>query len=269
MSIPFRGAPLPAPSRRAALIGLTAMLGGLATGRGAMAGDVATTPLPRLDTGWWAERHRQKLEEIRKGRVDLIFVGDSITHDYELPSEAPQYDFLGLWRRMYGGRNAVNLGFNGDTTANVLWRLQNGEIDGIAPKAAVVLIGTNNTIQGQSAEETEAGIVAVLSLLAKKLPRTKILLLGILPSDVSPLKTALDQTVNLRLGNRYAGSRTVTFMDVSYLFLKDGVTDTSLFMDPRNTPPLPALHPDAAAQGRMAEAIEPTLAALLGEKPKP
>lgn len=259
----------PLPSRRGVLLGFIAATCGLASPRGAMAGDAATTPLSRLDTDWWAARHQQKLEEIRQGRVDLIFVGDSITHDYELPSPAPQYDFLGLWRRYYGGRNAVNLGFNGDTTANALWRLQNGEIDHIAPKVAVVLIGTNNTIQGQSADETEAGIVAIVSLLAKKLPRTKILLLGILPSEISPLKTALDQTVNLRLGNRYADSRTVTFMDVGYLFLKDGVTDTSLFMDPRNTPPLPALHPDAAAQGRMAEAIEPTLAALLGEKPKP
>lgn len=256
----------PLPSRRGILLGITAATCGLASPRGAVAGDPATTALSRLDTPWWAERHRQKLDEIRKGPVDLIFIGDSIIHNYELTSTAPQYDFLGLWTRFYGSRKAVNLGFNGDTTGNALWRLENGEIDGIAPKVAVVLIGTNNTIQGQGAEETEAGITAIVAQLRKRLPRTRILLLGILPSGISPLKTALDQTVNLRLADRYAATRGVTFMDVGYLFLKDGVTDTSLFMDPRNTPPVPALHPDAAAQARMAEAIEPTLAALMGER---
>lgn len=224
-------------------------------------------PLARPDD-WWQARHRQKLEEIRRGPVDLVFIGDSITHDYELPSTAPHYDFLGLWQRFYGDRRAVNLGFNGDTTANVLWRLGNGEIDGISPKLAVVLIGTNDTIQGQGAAETEAGIAAVVTLLRRKLPRTQVLLLGILPSAISPAKSALDQAVNLSLANRYAGDAKVTFMDVGYLFLKDGQTDVSLFMDPRNTPPVPALHPDAAAQERMARAIEPTLARILGVPPK-
>lgn len=256
----------PLPNRRGVLFGTLGAACGLASSGGAGAADPATTAQSRLDTPWWAERHRQKLDEIREGPVDLIFIGDSIFHNYELTSTAPQYDFLGLWRRFYGGRNAVNLGFNGDTTGNVLWRLQNGEIDHVAPRVAVVLVGTNNTIQGQGAEETEAGIAAIVALLRARLPRTRILLLGILPSGISPLKTAIDQTVNLRLADRYAETRGVTFMDVGYLFLKDGVTDLGLYMDPRNTPPVPALHPDAAAQARLAEAIEPTLAALMGER---
>ncbi|MCW0180901.1 GDSL-type esterase/lipase family protein [Zavarzinia sp.] len=265
----LRPLPLLPPTRRRALCGMAAAFCSLASPRGAWADDPATTPQSRLDTPWWAERHQQKLEEIRRAPVDLIFIGDSIIHNYELTSTAPQYDFLGLWKRFYGNRKAVNLGFNGDTTGNALWRLENGEIDRIAPRVAVVLIGTNNTIQGQGAEETEAGIAAIVALLRQRLPMTKILLLGILPSGISPLKTALDQTVNLRLADRYAAARGVTFMDVGYLFLKDGVTDLGLYMDPRNTPPVPALHPDAAAQARMAEAIEPTLAALMGERAKP
>lgn len=223
-------------------------------------------PAQERADGWWQERHRQKLAELRQGKVDLIFIGDSITHDYELGSTAPQYDFLGLWNRFYGGRNAVNLGFNGDNTANVLWRLENGEIDGISPKVAVVLIGTNDTIQGRSAEETKAGIDAIVTRLKRKLPKTKLILIGILPSAVSPLKTAVDQAVNTALANAYANDRTVTFIDVGYRFLADGRTDVSLYMDPRNDPPMAALHPDAAAQARMAEAIEPTLSRLLGDR---
>ncbi|MCF4164832.1 GDSL-type esterase/lipase family protein [Zavarzinia compransoris] len=243
---------------------------------GILAGLAASLAMPALATAapyaqermepWWQERHQKKLQEIRQGKVDLIFIGDSITHDYELPSTAPQYDFLGLWNRFYGGRRAVNLGFNGDNTANVLWRLQNGEIAGISPKVAVVLIGTNDTIQGRGAEETKAGIDAVVAHLKTRLPRTRILLLGILPSAVSPTKTAVDQAVNTALANAYAKDGRVIFMDVGYRFLKDGTTDVGLYMDPRNDPPQPALHPDAAAQARMAEAIEPTLSKLLGDR---
>jgi lysophospholipase L1-like esterase len=223
---------------------------------------LAITPVSRADD-WWTKRHEQKLQELRQGQVDLLFIGDSITQDYELSSAAPQYDFLGVWRRFYGDRRAVNLGFSGDSTLNVLWRLQNGEIDGINPKAAVVLIGTNDTIQGRTAQQTEAGIDAIIATLHERLPATKVLLLGILPSDGLPQKRANDRAVNAALAKKYNGGGFVRFVDVSHVFLKDGAVDTSLFMDPRATPPGPALHPDAFAQGRMAAAIEPILSRLL------
>ena len=211
-------------------------------------------------------RHVAKLAELRRGPVDLVFIGDSITHNYELASTAPAYDFLGLWNRFYGGRRALNLGFNGDNTGNVLWRLDHGEVAGIGPKAAVVLIGTNDTIQGRSADDTKAGIDAVVGRLRAKLPRARILLLGILPSGISPWKSATDLAINTALANAYARTPQVTFMDFGFRFLKDGATDEALFMDPRNSPPGPALHPDALAQARMAEAIEPLISSWLGDR---
>lgn len=217
---------------------------------------------------WWLQRHNAKLQQIRQGPVDLVFIGDSITNDYEFNGGIPQYDFLAVWKRFYGDRQAVNLGFSGDTTANVLWRLDNGEIDGIAPKIAVVLIGTNNTSWGQTAENTTAGIEAVVATIHEKLPHTKVLLLGILPSGISPQKSKADAAVNMALKREYAKSAYVTFLDISSVFMKNGVLDQGMFMDPHANPPSPALHPDAFAQAKMAEAIEPTLARLMGDKSK-
>ena len=95
-------------------------------------------------------------------------------------------DFVPVWQRFYGDRNAVNLGFNGDATAHLLWRIENGEVAGIAPKVAVILIGANNLGRLHwSAEDTVAGIDAIVQQLRHRLPQTKLLLLGVLPSDRS------------------------------------------------------------------------------------
>ena len=84
-----------------------------------------------------------------------------------------------MWQRFYGDRHAVNLGFTGDTTANLLWRIRNGEVSGIVPKAAVVLIGANNLGKVHwSAEDTVTGIDAIVSELRTRLPTTRILLLA-------------------------------------------------------------------------------------------
>ncbi|MDE1172389.1 MAG: GDSL-type esterase/lipase family protein [Parvibaculaceae bacterium] len=218
---------------------------------------------------WWSQRHAAKLQEIRdRGKINLVFIGDSITQDYEFNGGVPQYNFHDVWNRFYGDRKALNLGFGGDGTGHVLWRLENGEISGISPRVAVVLIGTNNTARGGTAEDTLAGIKAVVSTIHARLPKTKVLLLGILPSDLWPQKTQIDQTVNGMLQAYYQGSSYVTFLDISYVFLKNGVIDQSMFMDPHAKPPAGAVHPDAFAQAKMAEAIEPALARLMGDKSK-
>ena len=124
---------------------------------------------------WWDARHEEKLERIRQGNVDLLLIGDSITHRWETVGKD-------VWDKYYGKRNAVNLGFGGDRTQHVLWRLQNGEIDGINPKLAVLLIGTNNAwIKENTSENIANGIKAVLCELRTRLPNMKILVLGIFP----------------------------------------------------------------------------------------
>lgn len=107
----------------------------------------------------------------------MLFIGDSITHGWE--GGAKEY-----WDKYYAPRNAVNLGFNGDRTQDVLWRLDHGEIDGIFPKLAVLMIGTNNSnVDWNTAKEISEGVQAICCRLRMKLPHTKILILGVFPRE--------------------------------------------------------------------------------------
>lgn len=233
---------------------------------------VAATPISRLETPWWRARHEAKLAEVRGRRVDMIWVGDSITQAWEMEGPPEWRDFQPVWRRFYGDRNAVNLGFKGDTTAHLLWRLRNGEVDAIAPKAAVLLIGANNLGRVRwNAPQTVAGISATVEELRARLPGAHVLLLGILPSIRSQWTTQTTDEVNRALAARYAGGTVprVRYMDVGHLFLRpDGQVDRTRFYDDMLTPPDPPLHPTARAQERIAEAIEPALAAMMGDRAK-
>jgi lysophospholipase L1-like esterase len=228
---------------------------------------LAATPLSLSNIPWWHARHEAKLEELRTRHVDLVFLGDSITQDWEKHGPPEWQDFAPIWQRFYGDRNAINLGFIGDTTAHLLWRIENGEVAGIAPKVAVILIGANNLgLLHWSAEDTIAGIGANITQLRLRLPQTKLVLLGILPSDRSAWTTDTALTVNRALAMRYGHGSDVTFLDVGHVFMRNGSLDRDLFYDPKMTPPHPALHPSAQGQALMAEAMEPTLATLLGDR---
>jgi lysophospholipase L1-like esterase len=229
-------------------------------------GNPAVIPAARPDA-WWQERHQQKLGRVHQGACDLLFVGDSITHNYEKISPAPDELFHPTWEFFYGARRAVNLGFSGDETEHVLWRLDHGEVEGIHPKVTVVLIGTNNSGHHHdwTAAQNIAGMEAVIADLHSHLPRTKILLLGILPTDLGERKTAIDNEVNDRMKREYAHSKFVTVLDIGQTFFKDGKLDTSLFYDTRFKTPAGALHPDTHGQAMMAAAIEPVLSKLLGD----
>jgi lysophospholipase L1-like esterase len=232
----------------------------------AAAANPAVTPVPRPD-GWWQDRHQQKLGRVHQGACDLLFVGDSITHNYEKPGPGPDELFQPTWEFFYGARRAINLGLSGDETEHVLWRLDHGEVDGIHPKVTVVLIGTNNSGHHHdwTAAQNIAGLDAVIADLHSYLPHTKILLLGILPTDLGEKKTAIDEAVNERMKSEYAHSKFVTVLDIKQTFYKDGKLDTSLFYDTRFKTPAGALHPDTHGQALMAAAIEPTLSKLLGD----
>ncbi len=228
---------------------------------------IAAVPRARMDTPWWRQRHEQKLAELARGRVDLIWLGDSITQDWEMAGPEEWRNFAPVWRHYYDGRGAVNLGFKGDNTGHLLWRMQNGELDGIQPRAAVVLIGANNMGRVRwTAPQTVAGVTAVVDELRRRLPGTRVLLLGILPSIRSKYVTRTTEAVNRELAARYPAGGAITFMDLTALFMRDGQFDRTQFYDDFLTPPDPPLHPTAQAQARMAEAIEPTLAAMLGDR---
>jgi len=224
----------------------------------------AARPYSRMDLPWWRERFEAKQSELHKmqGRVDLLWLGDSITQDFE------QGDFKPVWDRFYGGRNAINLGFKGDATAHLLWRIENGETDGMHPRLAIVLIGANNFGHLHwPAEPTLVGIQTIIATLHQRLPETRILLLGVLPSIRSAWVDENTAALNHDLAARYGGGadRLVIYKDLAPLFLSGGKVDADRFLDRHLTPPDPPLHPSAETQARMAEAIEPIVSRILGD----
>jgi lysophospholipase L1-like esterase len=230
---------------------------------------LAAAPISRMDLPWWRARHEAKLKEIAQAKPELIFLGDSITQDWEDTGPPEWRDFAPVWQRFYGDRHAVNLGFKGDTTASLIWRIRNGEVAGIAPKAAVILIGANNLGRVHwSAEDTVAGIDTIISDLHHRLPTTKLLLLGVLPSERSEWITQTTGQINAMLANRYKDDRSVAFLDLTALFMRGGKLNRALFLDPQLTPPDPPLHPSAQGQAIMAKAMEPVLANMLGDNPR-
>jgi lysophospholipase L1-like esterase len=222
----------------------------------------------RLTEPWWAERHKAVLDTVRSHQdTKLLLIGDSITNNYD-KANPPDENFQPTWKQFYQPRKALNLGYSGDTTANVLWRLDHGEVDGLHPKVAMLLIGTNNTgYRGQTAEQTESGIDAVVANLERRLPETRILLLGILPSDISDSKSGRDRAVNQYLAACYGENPRVTYLDIGSVFYNGSTLNASIFYDPRLPQHGKPLHPDTDGQRKMAEAIEPTLAKLMGESP--
>ena len=203
---------------------------------------------------WWQPRHDQKLADLKKmEKVDLLMIGDSITHGWENRGKK-------VWDTHYAKRNAFNIGFSGDRTEHVLWRLQHGAVKGISPKLAVIMIGTNNTGHRQDpAEETAAGIKAIIAELQKQLPETKILLLAIFPRGAKsddPLRK-LNASINEIIAG-YADGKQVCFLDINAEFLEeDGTLPKSVMPD--------LLHPHEAGYATWAKAMEPSIAKLMGE----
>ncbi len=221
----------------------------------------ASLPLSRTDLPWWRTRLAQKAAEIRAAhKVDLVWYGDSITQDWE------RADFAPAWQHYYGGRHALNLGFKGDATSHLLWRIQNGEASGIHPRAAVVLIGANNFGKLHwGAGPTEAGIAAIVTELHARLPGVRVLLIGVLPCIRGAWVDQNTAALNRALAARYRDGRAATFMDLAPLFMVGGRVDAGRFLDPAQPRPGPALHPNARTQAAMAASIEQVLSAMLGD----
>jgi lysophospholipase L1-like esterase len=225
---------------------------------------LAAVPISRMDTRWWRLRHEAKLAELRTTRPELIWLGDSITENFERDGPEPWARYRPVWERFYAPYRAVNLGFKGDATSHLLWRMQHGELEGIAPRAAVVLIGANNMGRPHwPADETIIGIEAVVAEARRRLPATRLLLLSVLPSDRGPWVDETTAAINAGLAQRFHPGGPATYMDVTGLYRRGGALDRALFYDPLLRPPEPALHPTADGMARLAAAIQPTLAGWL------
>jgi lysophospholipase L1-like esterase len=242
---------------------------GVAWAGACMAAPLASVPLSRMDLPWWKTRFAAKQAELHRGPVDLVYYGDSITQDFEQAGPEAWRNFVPVWNHFYAGRHAVNLGFKGDTTSHLLWRIDHGEADGISPKAAMVLIGANNFGKLRWPEaETEPAIEKIVTELHQRLPSTHILLIGVLPSIRNKWVDENTLKLNRALAARYQDGRDATFIDVSALFLHNGQVDAGKFLDRNLTPPDPPLHPNAATQAAICAAIEPTLSHIMGDHPR-
>lgn len=219
----------------------------------------ALTPADRLEEAWWKERFEAANARIAQGDVELIFLGDSITQGWEGAGKD-------IWAEFYGKRKALNLGFSGDRTQHVLWRLERHGLEALArpaagrasPKLVVLMIGTNNSNGADNtAQEIADGIGAVVRSLRSRLPEAKVLVLAIFPRGAQPDAQRAKNAAASALVARLADGKHVRYLDIGPKFLAaDGALTTDIMPD--------LLHLSPLAYGIWAESIEPVVAEILG-----
>jgi lysophospholipase L1-like esterase len=220
----------------------------------AFAQNTATNPVPRDEH--WVQRHEGFVEIARKGNIELLFLGDSITDGWRNSGS-------NVWSKYYGARHAANFGISGDRTQHVLWRMQHGELDSIKPKVVVLMIGTNNTgkerdnvaTRNTTAEVIE-GVAAVVNSVRSRIPESRILLLAIFPRGEKEASQR-DQIKEINTAiSKLDDGKFVKYLDIGGRFLQsDGNLPKDVMPD--------LLHPNEKGYQIWAEAMEPTLAALL------
>lgn len=217
----------------------------------------ADVPSSMLFDNWpeWKQRHEAIVETVKRTQdARVVFIGDSITHFWEGPGRE-------VWDKYYAPRKAINLGISGDQVQYCMWRLERGELEGLKPRVAVVMISTNNCWGDEfPAEQTVEGIRLLVAQLRKHLPESKILLLSIFPrEDLPEAMRAKPAAVSKAISTLHDG-RNVFFLDIGKSFLgADGHIPREVMGD--------LLHPTTAGYRIWAEAMEPTLAKLMGERP--
>jgi lysophospholipase L1-like esterase len=203
--------------------------------------------------------HEQLLEKARAGRIDVYFVGDSITRRWG----ATDYpDLLAHWRQNLFGWNAGNFGWGADRTENILWRLEHGELDGVHPKVIVIQAGTNNigSQPGGPAKvaEISRGLAAILDRCRQLAPRATIVLTAIFPrNDNMAVMPEIDQ-VNANLA-RLADGRTIR-----YLTVNDKLADKDGRLFPGMMNERDKLHPTLQGYQVWADGLKPIFTELLG-----
>jgi len=222
---------------------------------GALAENSAIVPVPRTSPTNWVARHEGFLAEAKQEKFDLVFIGDSITDGWRKGG-------LPVWNKSYAPRHALNLGIGGDRTEHVLWRIEHGELDGLKPKAVVLMIGTNNTGKEKdgsprnSTTEVIEGVTAVVKQIRAKLPQSKLLLLAVFPrGTVDAPQRAQIKEINTAIAKLDDG-KMIKFLDIGKAFLaEDGSIPKTIMPD--------LLHPNQQGYQLWADAMEPTLAEML------
>jgi lysophospholipase L1-like esterase len=223
----------------------------------------AVRPVARSDANS-RTAHQQLLEKAKKGRIDVYFAGDSITRRWG----ATDYPaFLANWKENFHGWNAANFGWGGDTVQNVLWRLANGELDGVKPKVIVVMAGTNNIggrvragAEDARVAEISEGLKAVLDVCREKAPDAVVILMGITPRNDNPAAKAIIDRVNEQL-DKLADGKKVRYLNINdKLADKDGKLLVGMSPD--------RLHLSLKGYQIWANTLKPVLTELLGPPAK-
>ena len=202
----------------------------------------------------WVSRHEEVLALNKPGAVDagVVLLGDSITHFWAGEPRAKRVSGREAWDRWLAPHRPLNLGFGWDRTENVLWRLRNGEIAGLAPAAFVVLIGTNNLSGFNSPEETAEGVLEICREIRRQKPRAKILLLGILPRQAKPDATRQRVTETNQILKAAAGGVADAYLDLTERLVE---TDGSILKETMND----YLHPTNKGYEVLGAAIDAQL----------
>lgn len=218
----------------------------------------ATKAVPRSEAKNWQARHESFVAKAKAGGVDVLFLGDSITQGWEGAGKA-------AWKEAFEPLKAANFGIGGDRTEHVLWRITEGkELEGISPKVAVLMIGTNNT-GSNKAEQIAEGVGAIVKELRAQRPQMKVLLLGVFPragkaaKDSKSVPAADLQPKIKQINDRIAkldDGKSVKYLDIGAKFLEsDGSLTREVMPD--------YLHLSPKGYALWAEAIKGPVADLL------
>ena len=211
--------------------------------------------------GYASKRHADKLKIIAKEKFDLILIGNSITHNFEEP------EYQAVWNQFFAPRKALNLGTSAYRTENIIWNIQNGELEGQSPKVVILEIGTNNVDEKNyptrhTAGQLAGGIETIVKLLREKLPDTKIVVLRCFPGCYGGPNPTSHRAILERASDivsRLADGKHIFYCDVNHVFLNmDGSLNHEMLGD--------WLHPTPAGAKAWAQAMEPLLSELMGDK---
>ncbi len=221
----------------------------------------ASAAIPKTGNARFFELHEKFLARTKSGPIGVLFLGDSITEGW---GKAPH-----VWERYFGKYQPANFGIGGDQTQHVIWRIENGELDGINPKAVVLMIGTNNS-GAHTGEQIADAIKKIVGLIRAKIPGTKVLLLAILPRDArrnadgqiteaaiadAAKRVAANDRANALIAKLDDGVN-VRYLNTNAIFLgRDGRIPWTIMPD--------QLHPTAAGYQLWAEALDKPLAELM------
>ncbi len=221
----------------------------------------ASAAIEKKDNVAFRKMHDSFLARGKQGPIGVLFLGDSITQGW---TKAPH-----IWEHFYAKWQPANFGIGGDQTQHVIWRIENGELDGINPKVVVLMLGTNNT-GSHDATEIAAADRKIVAMIRQKLPQTKVLILSVFPRGPRPnpqgataetvvadaaKRMAIIKDLNTALAQLDDG-QAIRYLDITAKFLGEDGKIPSIIMPDQ-------LHPNAAGYQLWAEAMQPTLQAMM------